>query len=102
VHLSPIAFFTVILVSSSSLLFLIFLAFDVIKYSAKSRPSKRLNCSLLVLISRSASKLDPISLLDLFSSIAILASCFILKRDFHLWLSFSFSHFFGMLGKVNS
>ena len=59
--------FTTSILSSSFPL--IFIAFEVIKYSAKSKPSNNLKFLSLVVIFNSASKLDPISLLALFSSI---------------------------------
>ena len=68
----------------------------MIKYSAKFKPSNNLKFSLFVVILISASKLDPIILLDLFSSIAMLASCLILNSFSHLLLSSLFSHFFGI------
>ena len=74
----------------------IFSALEVIKYSAKSKPSSRSKFSLFTDIFISASKLDPISLLVLFSSIAILASCLILNNFSHLLLSLLFYQFFGI------
>jgi len=81
-HLLPSAFLTTILVSAS-VLFFILIAFDVIKYSGRSKPSNKLNPFSFIEISISVSRLDPISLLVLFSSIAIFASCLILYSSFH-------------------
>ena len=77
-HLIPLAFVTSMF-NSSLFLPLTFSALEVIKYSAKSISSNNLKFFSLVIIFNSASKLEPISLLDLFSSIAMLASCLILK-----------------------
>ena len=48
------------------------------------------NLFLLTLNLTSASRLDPISLDDLFSSIAIFATCLILNKFDHFSLSLSF------------
>ena len=97
----PFVFLTLIVNSSLSLL-LNFSAFDVIKYSAKSKPSSNSKFLLSTVIFSSASKLEPISLLALFSSIAILASCLILKSCFHFSSKTRFSNFFGISGNVYS
>ena len=86
----PFVFVTLI-VNSFLFLLLNFSAFDVIKYSAKSKPSNNSKFLLSVVIFSSASKLEPISLLALFSSIAILASCLILKSCFHFSSKTEFS-----------
>ena len=72
------------------------------KYSAKSIPSSKSKFLLLILILISASKLEPISLLDLFSSIAILASCFILNNFTHLLFNSSLFQLAGTSTKVCS
>ena len=79
--------------------FFIFSAFEVIKYSAKFKLFSNSKSSLLVVILISASRLDPISLLALFSSIAMFASCLILNNFSHFSLSFLFSQFFGISTK---
>jgi len=94
-HFVPLVFLTSILIFFCVSNF-IFLAFEVIKYSAKSKPSSKSKFLLSAVILISASKLEPISLLALFSSIAILASCLILNNFFHFSLSLIFSQCFGI------
>ena len=100
-HLVPFVLITLI-VNSSLFLLLNFSAFDVIKYSAKSKPSNNSKFLLSVVIFSSASKLEPISLLALFSSIAIVASCLILKSCFHFSSKAGLSNFFEISGKICS
>ena len=80
-HFFPLALLTSIFISSFSDNF--FSALETIKYSAKSISLSNSNFSLLILNLISASKLEPISLLVLFSSIATFVSCFILNKFDH-------------------
>jgi hypothetical protein len=77
-------------------------ALEVMKYSAKFRFFNNSKLFLFTANLISASKLDPISLLDLFASIATLASCLILNNFSHFSLNSLFSQFFGISTKVCS
>ena len=96
-HFFPLALFTLISISPLSDSF--FSAFETIKYSAKSKLLNNSNFSFLALILISASKLEPISLLILFSSIAIFASCLILNNSDHLRFNVSFFQLEGIFTK---
>ena len=94
----PFDFFTSIF-KSSLLLLKIFSAFEVIKYSARSISFNISNLFLSTVTFKVASKLEPISLLALFSSIAIFAFSFITKSFVHLSSRALFCHSFGILEK---
>ncbi len=72
-------------------------ALDVIRYSAKSKFFKSSNLLLFTVNFTEASKLDPISLVDLFASIATFASCLIANNLSHFSFNSSFSQLFGAL-----
>ena len=97
----PLDFITLIL-NSSLFLLSIFSALEVIKYSARSISFNILNFLLSLVIFKSASKIEPISLLALFSSIAIFATSFILNNSLHFSSKILFFHELGIFGKVYS
>ena len=94
-HFSPSAFLVSALISLS-FVFIMFTS-DVMHNSAKSIFSINLDCSLFIFIVKFASRLEPISLLALFSSILILQISLIFFNSIHFSFNFIFSNSFGNL-----